>query len=93
MKKKPTIAMVAEAVDLFKQYHNGVAPTCLVAEKDALVAVASAEGKIGLKGVPVRTEVVDRKKLAKPGEGEALALFLTYLPGGQIAAGVTEYVP
>lgn len=90
--KKPIIAMVTEAVELFKQHHAGVAPTGLVAERGALLAVVHYEGKLGLRGLQVRTVMeMDRNKLRKPGEGRAIALFLVELADGRVSAAVTEY--
>jgi len=84
--------MVVEAAELFRQYHGGVAPSAIVAERDALVAVVAVEGRLGLKKIPVRVvDALDKTKLAKPGMGRSLALFLMDLPDGRISAGVTEY--
>jgi hypothetical protein len=90
-KKTPVIAMVTEAVELFKQHH-GVKPTELVAEQAALIAVVHYEGKLGLKGLPVRVvPEMAREKLRGPGKGRALALFLVDLADGRLSAAVTEY--
>jgi len=92
MPKKPNTAMVLEGIQLFKKHHDGVGPTCIVAEPDAVVAVTSIEGKLGLGGLPIRVMThIPVKSLKAPGKGSALALFLTDLPGGRLGAAVTEF--
>ena len=63
-----------------------------MAERDALV-VAALEGKLGLT-LPVRVvEHVDPVHLARPGQGNALALVLTSLPGNRLGAVVVDAEP
>jgi hypothetical protein len=93
MKAKPIHALVADAVVQFKQHHGGAAPASLTAERDALV-VASREGKLGLRGIPVKVVTqVEESRLAKPGLGTALAMVLVELPGDRFGAAVLEYAP
>lgn len=83
-------SLIADGVEQFKRHHAGASPLAIIAEKDALL-IAAYEGKLRLKGIPLRIGQVDVKFLARPGEGHSLALITTELPGARSGVAILEY--
>lgn len=75
--KLKTAAILTKMVDQFKTAHEGKAPTEIVVEPVALVALGLKKSVAPMwQGVKVTCREMERREVVKPGQGTALAVLL-----------------